>query len=124
MISILFSTVEADYLKRTGEAKPRKEKSGQVAALLSGIFPGFGQLYNENWAKGFAFFLGSILLDAYILPEGKGYWDIITGQVPLSIDLYTRLLTLILYRIWTIIDADRSVKSKNAETAKALSKNR
>lgn len=95
-------------------SKTAQPKSAQVAIILSGVFPGIGQIYNEDWAKGAAFFIASILLDVTLLPEGVGYWDIISGQVTLTLNLYLRILGLVLFRVGAVLDAERSVRRKNA----------
>src|SRR5262245_32003766 len=38
--------------------EPRSAKSPAIAFLLSALFPGIGQVYNGQPAKGFGFFLG------------------------------------------------------------------
>ncbi len=97
-------------------SKSTQEKSTQIAIILSGIFPGVGQFYNEDWAKGAAFFIASLVLDVFLLPEGVGYWDIIQGKEELTLNLYLRLLGLVLFRIVAVLDAERSARRKNAET--------
>ncbi len=92
---------------------PHKQKSVQIAIILSGIFPGAGQIYNEDWAKGVALFIASMMLDVLLLPEGVGYWDIIRGQVDLTLNLYLRILGLVLFRAAAVLDAERSVRRKN-----------
>jgi len=88
-----------------------QEKSSQIAIVLSGIFPGVGQFYNGDMAKGAAFFITSLILDVYLLPEG--YWEIIQGKIPLTLNLYLRILVLVLFRIAAVLDAERSVRRKN-----------
>jgi hypothetical protein len=92
--------------------KSNRPKSNQLALILSGIFPGLGQFYNEDWVKGAAFFVASTILDSTLFPEN--YLDILRLKVPLTIDLAGRLLVVGVFRIWAIYDADRSVKRKNA----------
>lgn len=92
--------------------KSNRPKSNQLALILSGIVPGLGQFYNEDWVKGTAFFVVSTLLDSFIFPEN--YLDLLRLKVPLTRDLAGRLLVIGVFRIWAIYDADRSVKRKNA----------
>ncbi len=91
---------------------PDKPKSNQLALILSGLMPGLGQFYNEDWGKGAAFFIVSTMLDSVLLPEN--YFDILQGNVPFSSGLLGRLLLLAAFRVGCIYDADRSVKRRNA----------
>ncbi len=98
-------------------SKSHQEKSAQVAIILSGIFPGVGQFYNGDMAKGAGFFIASLILDVYLLPEG--YWDIIRGQIPLTLNLYLRILVLVLFRVAAVLDAERSAREKNKAITKS-----
>lgn len=93
-------------------SKSNRPKSNQLALILSGILPGLGQFYNEDWVKGAAFFIASTFLDSLLFPEN--YLDILRLKVSLTRDLAGRLLVVGLFRVWAIYDADRSVKRKNA----------
>ena len=92
--------------------RPVKRKSNQIAFILSGIYPGLGQFYNEDWLKGVVFFVSSFFLNGYLLPES--YIDIIRMKVPLSGELLLRLLLLGSFWVLSVYDADRSAKRKNA----------
>lgn len=94
-------------------------KSNKVAIALSAIFPGIGQFYNGDLPKGLVFFIASIFLDAILLPEG--YWGIVRGEIDFNVNLYIRLVLLASFRMWVVIDADRSVTRKNAEILAAMS---
>lgn len=93
------------------KSESRQPKSSKVAIILSGLFPGAGQVYAEDLAKGIAFFVVSIILDTALMEEG--YWDIVRGQVELTLNLYGRLIVIVLFRIGVIVDADRTVKRRN-----------
>lgn len=95
-----------------------RPKSNQIALILSGILPGLGQFYNEDWAKGAAFFIASTILDSFLFPEN--YLEILRLRVPLTAELSGRLLVLGVFRAWAIYDADRSVKRKNAAALSAV----
>lgn len=88
-----------------------RAKSNQLAFILSGLMPGLGQFYNADWAKGGAFFFGSIVLEGILIPES--YIDLMKGNVPWSVDLLGRLLLSAAFRIGCVYDADRSAKRKN-----------
>lgn len=87
-----------------------KQKSNQIAFILSGIHPGLGQFYNEDWGKGIAFFVLFFFLSGFLLPEN--YLDILRMKVPMTKDLFFRLLVLGLFWAVSIYDADRSAKRR------------
>ncbi len=92
-------------------SKAAQEKSAQIAIILSGVFPGVGQFYVGDMAKGAIFFIASVVLDVYLLPEG--YYAIIQGKIPLTLELYLRILVLVLFRVAAVLDAERSVRRLN-----------
>lgn len=92
-------------------SKADQEKSTQIAIILSGVFPGVGQFYVGDMAKGAAFFIASLVLDIYLMPEG--YYQVIQGKVPLTLNLYLRILVLVLFRVAAVLDAERSLRRKN-----------
>jgi hypothetical protein len=100
--------------------KSNRPKSNQLALILSGILPGLGQFYNEDWIKGAGFFIASTLLDGLLFPEN--YLDILRLKVSLTADIVGKLLVLGVFRAWAIYDADRSVKRKNAEALSSAPK--
>ncbi len=97
----------------------RKRKSNQVACILSGIQPGLGQFYNEDWVKGIVFFVSYFFLSGWLLPES--YLDILLMKVPATGNLLLRLLALAIFWGVSIYDADRSAKRKNASLSSAPS---
>lgn len=88
-----------------------KRKSNQIAFILSGIHPGLGQFYNEDWGKGVAFFVAFFFLSGLLLPEN--YLDILRMKVPMTRHLFLRLLLLGAFWAVSIYDADRSAKRRN-----------
>ncbi len=98
----------------------QRPKSNQLGLILSGLVPGLGQFYNEDWAKGCAFFFGILALGNILLPEG--YLDILRGEIPLSMGLLGRLTLLGVAQLWCVYDADQSIKKKNADAARDCSK--
>jgi len=97
-----------------------RKKSSKVAIALSGILPGAGQIYAEDLAKGVAFFIVSLILDAALMEDG--YWDIVLGRVELTMSLYIRLLIIVLFRLGVLVDADRTVKRRNTISGAASSR--
>jgi len=98
--------------------KPVKlaSKPNTTAILLSALFPGTGQLFNGDRAKGVLFlFLWIALEFVYnILPEDV--WDIIQGKVTLDLSLYLRFAFLGGFRLAAVIDADRSGRRLSSKT--------
>lgn len=89
-----------------------KQKSNQIAFILSGLHPGLGQFYNEDWGKGIVFFVSFFFLSGLLLPES--YLDILRMKVPMTGHLFLRLLVLGAFWAVSIYDADRSAKKKRA----------
>ncbi len=54
-------------------------KDPTLAAILSALFPGGGQLYCQQWVRGILFFLGVFLLSplGFLLSAGIWVWGII-----------------------------------------------
>jgi hypothetical protein len=85
-----------------------------VAALLSGLLPGLGQLYNRQWAKGAGFFLAIVILDAAfgVSADALKLLQSAAAGVP-TVDagtLVLRMLPMLGLAIWSIVDAARSAK--------------
>jgi TM2 domain-containing membrane protein YozV len=53
---------------------PRKKKSPAVAALLSLVFPGCGQVYNGEMVKGILVLIGSLVGILFYLIPGVIVW--------------------------------------------------
>lgn len=77
-----------------------------VALILSGVFPGLGQLYNREWAKGGAFVIAGLVLSGLVtraLPR-----DLETlASAPLSARTLGVLALLLGVRAWSAVDALR-----------------
>ncbi len=98
--------------------KPVKpaSKPNITAIILSALFPGAGQLYNGDKAKGILFLLLWIILEGVFNIVPESYWDIARGEVSLDLSLYLRLAFLGGFRIAVVIDADRVGRQKSSET--------
>ena len=94
-------------------AKPKSPKSNRWAFILSGLAPGLGQFYNQDWLKGVGFFIGGLLLSNLALAD-LSVEAIMMGKVQFSISLLIRLVLLSVFWVWSIVDADRSAQRKNA----------
>ena len=76
-----------------------------IAFILSGIFPGLGQLYNREISKGVLFVAAGGALSWLI--ERAAPTDLLTAS-PLEARLLVPLLALLAIWIWSVIDAWRS----------------
>ena len=94
-------------------------RSPKIAALLSAVLPGLGQLYNRQWVKGLAFLLATLVIDAglgvtsetltlfhsaFLGPQG--------GRINV-VSLILRMLPLGAIAMWSITDAVRTAKRIN-----------
>lgn len=77
-------------------------KRNVVAAVLSAIVPGVGQLYNRRWLKGAGFFIAMVVLSAFIRPEMLLFEPSVKALLP--------LVALLILSIWSVVDAYRSDK--------------
>ena len=92
------------------QAKPR---SSVVAVLLSGLFPGLGQLYNREWMKAALFLVGAML---------TGFGPLSPLAVNIDLDapaagLRRAVLLSIPFlaiALWSVIDAYRSAQRPRA----------
>jgi len=78
-------------------------KRNIVAAVLSGILPGAGQLYNRQWLKGIGFLVSVMVLSAFV-----------RRQMPLSepsAKVLLALVVILVLAVWSVVDAYRSNKS-------------
>ena len=82
----------------------------RVAAILSGIFPGLGQIYNRHWLKGSGFLIGTGVL-GMLLNKQVSFQDAITGNTSVSWKIISLLLVLLILPVWSMVDAYRSAKS-------------
>lgn len=83
----------------------RQTKSGGLAALLSAIIPGLGQIYCGRWMRGTGFF---ILNFFFLLLFGAA-----SDDSPNSDDTGFLFLIMILIWIWNIFDANKIANKTN-----------
>jgi hypothetical protein len=81
-------------------------KHNTTAAVLSGILPGAGQLYNRQWFKGVGFLVPVLILSAFVrrgmlLPER-------------STNTMMGLFVIFGLAVWSVVDAYRSGKSTSS----------
>ncbi len=88
-----------------------RSRRANVALVLSAIFPGIGQFYNHDYAKGTAFLVSGIVL-AWISSEMLPPLDVLlTGKV--SEGLGRLLIVTLLFFVcfaYSMVDAYRSAK--------------
>ena len=89
---------------------PASRGRGAIAFILSGVFPGLGQLYNHEWFKGGAFVVAGGLLSwllARMLPD-----DLLTlATTPLGPAPIAVLCLLLAVWLWSAVDAWRVGRS-------------
>ncbi len=75
-----------------------------VALVLSGIFPGLGQLYNRQPVKGAAFVVAGVALSWL---AGRAVPGDLLAPAPLGVALILPLCLLLAVWFWSLIDAWR-----------------
>ncbi|MFI5399180.1 MAG: hypothetical protein ACHQ9S_26920 [Candidatus Binatia bacterium] len=88
-----------------GTVAPTTRRSPVVAAILSGLFPGLGQLYNRQRVKALLFLGGGVLsalpsslvdVDIDLDNPAAGIWKVLLVAMP-----------FLLIALWSVIDAYR-----------------
>lgn len=96
------------------ERSPKPNVNPAIAAFLSALFPGFGQFYNGQWAKGAAFFFGALLLVGALLSSvdvDRFERSLQADEVPSNLGLLLVLTgCLLLLALWSIVDAVRMAR--------------
>jgi hypothetical protein len=84
-----------------------------IALILSGVFPGLGQLFLRSWGKGVAFLLAGGVL-TWALGDLVSMDDLLAGR--LSSPLVTLALVLVFSAVflWSVVDAWRSGRGPRA----------
>jgi hypothetical protein len=75
-----------------------------VALVLSGVFPGLGQIYNRQPIKGAAFVIGGAVLSWLVGRAVPGTVDMLMAA-PLGINAVLLACLLLAIWIWSVIDA-------------------
>lgn len=96
------------------ERSPKPNVTPAIAAFLSALFPGIGQFYNGQWAKGAAFFFGALLLVGALLSSidvDRIERSLRADEVPSNLGLLLVLtVSLLLLALWSIVDAVRMAR--------------
>ncbi len=77
-----------------------------VALILSGVFPGLGQLYNRDWFRGAAFLIAGALLSWLVTRALPRDLEVL-ASAPLSAIALGALALLLAVWIWSVVDAWR-----------------
>lgn len=75
-----------------------------VALILSGVFPGLGQLYLRAWVKGVGFCVTG-LVAGWTLGSLLSIEDLLAGSVPHPLLTLGLVLILLGLFLWSIVDA-------------------
>ena len=78
-----------------------------IALVLSGLFPGLGQMYLRAWRKGAAFLLAAGVV-TWALGGLVEVDDLIEGHVAHPVPILGMLLALLVLSLWSLMDAWRS----------------
>ena len=94
-----------------GSGRP---KNPALAGVLSGVMPGLGQFYCRQWAKGAAFLIGAVAVDAGF-GVSSGMLDLIRSfGTPVPFDTLNKFLLgslcFLAIAVWSIFDAVRTAK--------------
>jgi hypothetical protein len=86
-------------------------RSPTIAVLLSGTFPGLGQLYNRDGRKGLLFIVGALL--TAFGPLGPLDIDIDLGDPATGLrKVFLASVPFLVVATWSVIDAYRGAKRK------------
>jgi len=85
--------------------------SSTLAALLSAVLPGLGQLYHREWRKGAAFLTATVALDSALGVTARTA-DVLHAAMHGSgvenlASLTIRSLPLLALALWSVVDARR-----------------
>jgi len=82
-----------------------------LAAVLSGLFPGIGQLYNRQFRKGALFVTAGIVAGFGPFSPAAAHLDLDNPTVALEKTLITSI-PFIVINLWAVVDAYRVAKAK------------
>lgn len=85
--------------------EPAARRRKIVALILSGVFPGLGQLYNRQPIKGAAFLVVAVVL-SWLL--GRVMPSDLSGLGQPGANLIIALCVLLAVWLWSVIDAWRA----------------
>jgi hypothetical protein len=75
-----------------------------IALILSGVFPGLGQLFLCAWGKGVAFLLvGGVL--TWAMGQLVPMEDLLAGRLSSPLMILALVLALLAVFLWSVVDA-------------------
>ena len=78
-----------------------------IALILSGVFPGLGQLFLRAWGKGVAFLLAGGGL-TWALGHLVSLEDLLAGRLSSPLLSLAVVLVLVAVFLWSVVDAWRA----------------
>ena len=78
-----------------------------IALILSGVFPGLGQLFLCAWGKGVAFLLAGGVL-TWAMGQLVSMEDLLAGRLSSPLMILALVLILLVVSLWSVVDAWRS----------------
>jgi hypothetical protein len=77
-----------------------------VAVVLSGIFPGLGQLYNRQWIKAVVFLVAGLALTWFLARALPADLEALVAAPPDRSVLIVAVVLLAVW-LWSVVDAGR-----------------
>jgi TM2 domain-containing membrane protein YozV len=91
----------------------REDMKGSIlAAALSGILPGAGQMYNHRWMKGIGFMLPVLIISGLLRRKVVMSGGSLMGLLPQNAETFIAQLALLAVAVWSVMDAYRTVQHK------------
>jgi len=87
-------------------------KRPMLAAVLSGILPGAGQIYNRSWGKGIGFLASVLLVSGLLRRKVLLAGGSVMGLLPNDLETWLAQLLLMGVAIWSVMDAYRTAGEK------------
>jgi TM2 domain-containing membrane protein YozV len=87
-------------------------KGSILAAALSGILPGAGQMYNHRWVKGLGFMLPVLFISGLLRRKVLMSGGSLVGLLPQDAETLIAQLALLAVAVWSVMDAYRTARQK------------
>jgi hypothetical protein len=84
-----------------------------IALILSGVFPGLGQLFLRAWGRGVAFLLAGGVL-TWAMEQMVSVEDLLAGRLPHPLVTLVLVFVLLAVFLWSVVDAWRSGRGPRA----------
>jgi len=82
-----------------------------IALILSGVFPGLGQLFLRSWGKGVALLLAVGVL-TWAMGDLVSLEDLLAGRVAYPLVTLALVLVLVAVFLWNVVDAWRAGRGR------------